>query len=215
MMRLIRRVVRLLPWIVGAIIAWTEYRERTQQGQPVSAGPSPQGKPPVAPEPPSPPAAPEPVAAPPDGGKTTATLPGDAATDGAPQPDNGDASGGLSSFEAAVLGIDADQIAAVGAEDAAGVDEPSADPRGGEPARLFATGADQTAGVAAELGGVPPGAVAGDGTATCPDDHPIKGNASSLIYHQPGMASYERTIAEYCFDSLESAETAGFRAPRR
>lgn len=61
----------------------------------------------------------------------------------------------------------------------------------------------------------PVGAIPGDGTATCPDDHPIKGNASSMIYHQPGQPSYERTVAEFCFTSAEVAEAAGYRAPRR
>jgi len=61
----------------------------------------------------------------------------------------------------------------------------------------------------------PAGAIPGDGTATCPDDHPIKGNASSMIFHQPGQPSYERTVAEYCFASAEVAEAAGYRAPRR
>lgn len=62
---------------------------------------------------------------------------------------------------------------------------------------------------------VPTGAVLGDGSAVCPDDHPIKGNASSRIYHQPGQPSYERTIAEYCFASEEDAEHAGYRPPKR
>lgn len=62
---------------------------------------------------------------------------------------------------------------------------------------------------------VPDGALVGDGSATCPPDHPIKGNASSMIYHQPGQPSYERTVAEFCFDSVESAEEAGYRAPKR
>lgn len=61
---------------------------------------------------------------------------------------------------------------------------------------------------------VPAGAVAGDGTATCPPDHPIKGNADSLIYHRPGQASYDRTIPELCFASEEAATAAGYRAPR-
>jgi hypothetical protein len=61
----------------------------------------------------------------------------------------------------------------------------------------------------------PVGAIPGDGTAACPDDHPIKGNASSMIYHQPGQPSYDRTVAEFCFTSTEAAEAAGYRAPRR
>lgn len=62
---------------------------------------------------------------------------------------------------------------------------------------------------------VPSGAVVGDGSATCPDHHPIKGNASSRIYHQPGQPSYERTIAEYCFATEQDAENAGYRPPKR
>ena len=61
----------------------------------------------------------------------------------------------------------------------------------------------------------PPGAVAGDGPAICPSGYPIKGNASSMIYHEPDKAAYIRTIPEFCFDSRESAEAAGFRPPRR
>ena len=62
---------------------------------------------------------------------------------------------------------------------------------------------------------VPAGAVAGDGTVDCPADHPIKGNASSRIYHEPGRSSYARTIPEFCFATPEDAEAAGFRAPQR
>jgi hypothetical protein len=63
-------------------------------------------------------------------------------------------------------------------------------------------------------GAVPAGAVAGDGTATCPPAYPIKGNASSRIYHEPGQSSYGPTIAEYCFASAGAAEAAGFRQSR-
>ncbi len=62
---------------------------------------------------------------------------------------------------------------------------------------------------------VPAGAVAGDGSATCPPDHPIKGNAGSMIYHLPGQPSYDRTVAEFCFASEQDAEAAGYRAPKR
>jgi hypothetical protein len=61
---------------------------------------------------------------------------------------------------------------------------------------------------------VPTGAVVGDGTASCPPDHPIKGNAQSRIFHRPGQVSYPSTIAEYCFDSVDAAEAAGFRESR-
>jgi hypothetical protein len=61
---------------------------------------------------------------------------------------------------------------------------------------------------------VPTGAIAGDGSASCPPDYPIKGNAQSRIFHRPGQVSYPSTIAEYCFDSVDAAEAAGFRQSR-
>ncbi len=61
----------------------------------------------------------------------------------------------------------------------------------------------------------PVGAVAGDGSATCPPGYPIKGNASSMIYHAPGRASYNGTVPEWCFATEEDALNAGYRAPKR
>jgi hypothetical protein len=58
------------------------------------------------------------------------------------------------------------------------------------------------------------GAIAGDGTANCPPDFPIKGNRQSRIYHRPGQSSYASTVAEFCFASEEAAEAAGYRASR-
>jgi methylphosphotriester-DNA--protein-cysteine methyltransferase len=49
----------------------------------------------------------------------------------------------------------------------------------------------------------------------CPESHPIKGNATSMIYHEPGGASYARTIPNVCFATAEAAEAAGYRAPQR
>lgn len=63
-------------------------------------------------------------------------------------------------------------------------------------------------------GDVPSGAIAGDGTESCPADYPIKGNASSHIYHRPTDSSYTGTIPEYCFATEEDAAAAGFRPPR-
>lgn len=60
---------------------------------------------------------------------------------------------------------------------------------------------------------VPAGAVPGDGTAICPPDFPVKGNAQSKIYHTRESRTYEQTIPEFCFASAEAAEAAGFRAP--
>ncbi|MGH2616670.1 MAG: hypothetical protein ACRDJC_15650 [Thermomicrobiales bacterium] len=68
---------------------------------------------------------------------------------------------------------------------------------------------------AADAGGVPPGAIRGDGSRDCPSAYPIKGNQSSLLYHEPGTATYERTIPEFCFSSADSAVAAGFSPARR
>lgn len=61
---------------------------------------------------------------------------------------------------------------------------------------------------------VPPGAVRGDGSGTCPADYPIKGNANSRIYHRPTDSSYEDTNPEFCFATESDAKAAGFRARR-
>lgn len=57
---------------------------------------------------------------------------------------------------------------------------------------------------------VPAGAIRGDESGECPDDYPVKGNASSMLYHTPGSPSYKRTNPEFCFASVEAAEAAGF-----
>ncbi len=46
-----------------------------------------------------------------------------------------------------------------------------------------------------------------------PDGFPIKGNASSKLYHVPGSAFYERTVAEVWFRDADAAEAAGFQLP--
>lgn len=61
---------------------------------------------------------------------------------------------------------------------------------------------------------IPFGAVAGDETTECPEGYPIKGNAQSMIYHEPGQTSYPPTVAEFCFASSEAAEAAGYRRSR-
>jgi hypothetical protein len=61
---------------------------------------------------------------------------------------------------------------------------------------------------------VPAGAVAGDGGSDCVEGYPIKGNASSKIYHVAGQSSYERTIPELCFATEEDAVAAGYRASK-
>jgi NAD(P) transhydrogenase subunit alpha len=59
---------------------------------------------------------------------------------------------------------------------------------------------------------VPSGAVPGNGSVDCPPDFPIKGNASSGIYHTTDSSTYGRTIPEFCFATPADAEAAGFRA---
>lgn len=78
-----------------------------------------------------------------------------------------------------------------------------------------ATGRERGAGRGRERArAVPAGAVAGDGTTVCPPAFPIKGNAQSKIYHEPGQVSYPQTIAEFCFASAEAAAAAGYRQSR-
>jgi large subunit ribosomal protein L17 len=46
-----------------------------------------------------------------------------------------------------------------------------------------------------------------------PEGFPIKGNDDSKLYHVPGSAFYDRTVAEVWFASPEAAEAAGFARP--
>ncbi len=48
----------------------------------------------------------------------------------------------------------------------------------------------------------------------CPDSHPIKGNADSMIYHVPGGNYYDETKPEECFATTPDAEEAGYRASK-
>jgi ribosomal protein S6 len=73
-----------------------------------------------------------------------------------------------------------------------------------------AAAAEEAPAVADEASDIPEGAVRGDESGECPADYPIKGNASSKLYHSPGSPSYKRTVPEFCFASTEAAEAAGF-----
>lgn len=59
-----------------------------------------------------------------------------------------------------------------------------------------------------------PGRTKPVGTSTCPSWAPIKGNASSMIYHVPGSRYYDKTNPEECFATVQDAEEAGYRAPK-
>jgi trigger factor len=76
-----------------------------------------------------------------------------------------------------------------------------------KPARSRKKAAEETA-TETEL---PQGAVAGDGTSDCPNGFPLKGNASSMLYHAPGTPSYDATVPEMCFASDEDAVAAGYK----
>ncbi len=45
----------------------------------------------------------------------------------------------------------------------------------------------------------------------CPSWAPIKGNASSMIYHMPGGRWYAKTKPEQCFSTQAAARAAGYR----
>jgi hypothetical protein len=50
---------------------------------------------------------------------------------------------------------------------------------------------------------------------SCPPEFPIKGNASSGIYHTPGKQFYNKTKAEACFARPSDAQAAGFKAAQK
>ena len=52
-----------------------------------------------------------------------------------------------------------------------------------------------------------------DDVAEMPEGYPIKGNAQSMLYHEPDSRYYKATKAEVWFDTAESAEAAGFSKP--
>lgn len=56
--------------------------------------------------------------------------------------------------------------------------------------------------------------VPGDGGYDIPDGFPIKGNASSKIYHPEESPNYSTTIAEIYFANGEVAEAHGYRLPK-
>ncbi len=60
---------------------------------------------------------------------------------------------------------------------------------------------------------LPEGAVAAPEDGSIPEGHPIKANASSMLYHQPSGRYYDVTIAEVFFDTPEHAAAAGYAAP--
>ncbi len=58
-----------------------------------------------------------------------------------------------------------------------------------------------------------PGSALPDDDGNPPEGFEIKGNAQSRLYHTPDSRYYKATKAEVYFDTVESAEAAGFSAP--
>ena len=50
---------------------------------------------------------------------------------------------------------------------------------------------------------------------SCPATHPVKAKLASGIYHVPGGANYDRTLADRCYPTPDAAETDGLRASKR
>jgi len=80
------------------------------------------------------------------------------------------------------------------------------------------TQVQESAGVAADEG-VTDGNVSGkyagshapmESADEAPDGFPVKGNENSMKFHEPDGQWYSQTVAEVWFDSVESAEAAGY-----
>ena len=94
--------------------------------------------------------------------------------------------------------------------------EPKAEKKAAAPAKLVeAPAADKTEEAPAATKTQPygPGSKAPLKSGNAPKGFDIKGNADSMKYHTVDSQWYEATVAEVWFDSVESAEAAGFTAP--
>lgn len=65
----------------------------------------------------------------------------------------------------------------------------------------------------AEAQGEWAGAKSPNADGSAPQGFEIKGNADSMLYHEPDTRYYDQTVAEVYFDTVEHAEAAGFSAP--
>ncbi|WCI08722.1 hypothetical protein PJ267_00840 [Arthrobacter sp. OVS8] len=59
------------------------------------------------------------------------------------------------------------------------------------------------------------GSAAASADGSGPEGFTVKGNASSMVYHEETSPAYKETRAEVWFLSAAHAEAAGFRPPRR
>jgi large subunit ribosomal protein L22 len=100
--------------------------------------------------------------------------------------------------------IDVDVDAVIEADEEAVADEIVADDE---------AVADEDAQPAGFEAGEYPGSALPDDDGNAPEGFEIKGNAQSRLYHTPDSRYYKATKAEVYFDTVESAEAAGFSAP--
>jgi hypothetical protein len=216
--------LKYLPLLAGALIIaliWAE-RRSGKRGN-AAIGTAPAGAPPMREREPATPTAPRPTPYAP-----SATTSGAATWAGTPtaQPEpiaEADAPGSLPPEELATAGPDMETwvTANVGDTDTAEEEETAttaeADDTPAEQAseleqQQVPTPAEESTAVAA---GNDKDWISADGARTCPDEFPIKGNASSRIYHLPGESTYEATIPEICFATEEAAVGLGYRARKR
>ena len=81
------------------------------------------------------------------------------------------------------------------------------------PAKKAAAKADTPEIASSDDKPLPAGAHAATEDGEAPRGYKIKGNADSGLYHVPGSAFYDRTVAELWFKTAEDAEAAGFQLP--
>jgi large subunit ribosomal protein L4 len=81
------------------------------------------------------------------------------------------------------------------------------------PAKKAATKTETPEIASADDKPLPAGAHAATEDGEAPRGYKIKGNADSGLYHVPGSAFYDRTVAELWFKTAEDAEAAGFQLP--
>jgi large subunit ribosomal protein L4 len=94
--------------------------------------------------------------------------------------------------------------------------EPKAEKKAAAPAKLADAPAADTieeAPAATKTQPYGPGSKAPLKSGNAPKGFDIKGNADSMKYHTTESQWYEQTVAEVWFDTVESAEAAGFTAP--
>ena len=101
------------------------------------------------------------------------------------------------------------QAEAAPVADAPAVEAPAAAPAADVPAAEAPAAEAPAAGAEGPRG---PGSAAPLETGEAPEGFTIKGNATSGKYHTPESPWYAKTVAEVWFDSVESAEAAGFTA---